>query len=443
MTSYKEYALFEEQTNKGLVRKANEDHLTHFECQNGFVAIVCDGMGGHVGGAVASHTAIEAMQDFLCNNYFEDARKAIREAINVGNKAVLQRGEEDPSLKGMGSTCVMLIIRNGLVYIGSVGDSRIYLVSRKDGEPAIRQITKDQSFVQMLVDLGEITPEEAETHPRKNQITNAIGIENMRPATVLAKPFIPDAGDCFLLCSDGLSGMMNDQDILNIVSNGTSLGERVEALIQLALQNGGRDNVTCQLLEFTQRPDVDKSDPIFAIVQKEETEKKDKVAQKSGMRSAVDTSEVNTMVDYPGTRPESTEKKGRKSKMMLILPVAIIVAALGTAACFFFLNDNENADSSKSGNDTTTAISEKKNDPKGKEGGKPSMKPGKGKGQDGEKEEEGSAADGKTSEEIIEEELTNGAGAAINNGTEASNGILSAVENAVNNAEQTINDNAK
>lgn len=246
------YCHVEGNTNVGCKRKANEDWLDTFECDNGLVAVVCDGMGGHVGGQVASHVAIDAIKNLLCSKYFTNPKEAIVEACNAANSAILQRATEQPELTGMGSTCVMLIVREGKVYMGSVGDSRIYLVRSK----TIRQLTKDQSYVQMLVDTGQITQEQAEHHPRKNEITNALGLAGMQPATVLEDPINPEAGDCFLLCSDGLSGMVSDHEIAKVVSNqmGMSQQDRVNTLIDKARKNGGLDNITCQIVEFSVTP---------------------------------------------------------------------------------------------------------------------------------------------------------------------------------------------
>lgn len=249
-------------TDVGCKRKANEDWLDDFECPNGLVSVVCDGMGGHVGGQIASHLAVETIKKFLTDNYFENPKEAIIAACDAANVAILCHTQEKPELTGMGSTCVMLIVRDGKVYIGSVGDSRVYLVRSR----IIRQLTKDQSYVQMLVDAGQISPEEAEHHPRKNEITNALGLQGMRPATVLEDPINPEAGDCFLLCSDGLSGMVSDREIAKVVSNqmGMSQQERVSTLIQKARTNGGLDNITCQIVEFAVTPggDANKAKPV-------------------------------------------------------------------------------------------------------------------------------------------------------------------------------------
>lgn len=239
-------------TDVGCKRSGNEDWLDSFECRNGLVAVVCDGMGGHVGGEVASHLAIETIRKFLETNYFDDPRQAIIEACDAANEAIIDRTVEKPELTGMGATCVMLIVRDGKVYYGSVGDSRIYLVRSK----RITQLTVDQSYVQMLVDMGEITKEQAEHHPRKNEITNALGLDSMKPATVAEVPIDPEAGDCFILCSDGLSGMVPDNAILKIAADQQRMSQRdrVDALISLAKKNGGLDNITCQIVEFAVTP---------------------------------------------------------------------------------------------------------------------------------------------------------------------------------------------
>lgn len=239
-------------TDRGLKRAANEDWLGERKTPNGWVAVVCDGMGGHVGGATASHIAVETILDFLSSEYFEDARIAIGKAIDKANSAIQQKATLEPELQGMGSTCVLLIVRDGKVYIGHVGDSRIYLIR----DHRIHQLTKDHSYVQMLVDMGEITAEQAEHHPRKNEITNALGIPQMQPATVMQNPIEPQAGDCFLLCSDGLSGMVESKTIEHIVSQQMQLSaqDRAAKLVEKAKEGGGLDNITVQLVEFGATP---------------------------------------------------------------------------------------------------------------------------------------------------------------------------------------------
>lgn len=241
-------------TDVGRKRAANEDNMYNTITQNGLLSVVCDGMGGHVGGATASKIAVSTIIENLNNVYYDDPRIAIGESIDKANRAIIQKTIEQPELAGMGSTCVLLLVRSGKVYIGHVGDSRIYLVRSK----RIVQLTKDHSYVQMLVDCGEITKEQAEHHPRKNEITNALGIPNMSPATVADDAIIPEAGDCFVLCSDGLSGMVSDDTICKIISRQSEMNaqERVDKLVALANDNGGVDNITVQLVEFPVSPNV-------------------------------------------------------------------------------------------------------------------------------------------------------------------------------------------
>lgn len=241
-------------TDVGRKRAANEDNMYNTITQNGLVSVVCDGMGGHVGGATASKIAVSTIIENLNNVYYDDPRIAIGESIDKANRAIIQKTIEQPELAGMGSTCVLLLVRSGKVYIGHVGDSRIYLVRSK----RIVQLTKDHSYVQMLVDCGEITKEQAEHHPRKNEITNALGIPDMSPATVADDAIIPEAGDCFVLCSDGLSGMISDDTICKIISRQSEMNaqERVDKLVALANDNGGVDNITVQLVEFPVSPNV-------------------------------------------------------------------------------------------------------------------------------------------------------------------------------------------
>ncbi|WP_407402802.1 Stp1/IreP family PP2C-type Ser/Thr phosphatase [Sodaliphilus sp.] len=234
-------------TDTGKVRSVNEDSMTTFDSPNGRVVVVCDGMGGQNAGDVASQLAVTVIQDILSDNTFPSPEEAITRSVIAANQAILRRASQDESLSGMGSTCVMVIIKEGKVYYGSVGDSRIYYISNG----MIRQITKDQSYVQTLVDEGRISQEAAEHHQDKNQITNALGIENMTPPVVCQMPIAPEPGSVFLLCSDGLSGMINNNAILTTLSNSNvSLNERAQQLVSLANAAGGLDNITVQLIEF-------------------------------------------------------------------------------------------------------------------------------------------------------------------------------------------------
>lgn len=241
-------------TDTGMVRSVNEDSMVTFDSPNGRVVVVCDGMGGQNAGDVASALAISVIQDILTDNTFATAEEAIRNAIIAANQALLHRAAGDASLSGMGSTCAMLIVRDGKVYYGWVGDSRVYYINDRE----IHQITKDQSYVQTLVDEGTISVEAAEHHQDKNQITNALGMEGMTPPQLCPAPITPQPGSIFLVCSDGLSGMVSNNTMLaTVLRSDLTLTDRAKLLVRQANEAGGHDNITVQLVEFTQNaPDA-------------------------------------------------------------------------------------------------------------------------------------------------------------------------------------------
>lgn len=234
-------------TDTGRTRRVNEDSMVTFDSPNGRVVAVCDGMGGQNAGDVASQLAVAVIQDILSDNTFATPEEAITSSVLAANQAILRKASMNEDMQGMGATCVMLIVKDDKVYYGSIGDSRIYYIANG----MIRQITKDQSYVQTLVDAGQITLAEAEHHQDKNQITNALGVEGMTPPVIGQMPIIPEPNSTFLLCSDGLSGMINNNTILNTVSrHDLSLNERARMLVEQANEAGGLDNITVQLVEF-------------------------------------------------------------------------------------------------------------------------------------------------------------------------------------------------
>lgn len=234
-------------TDVGRTRQVNEDSMITFDSPNGRVVAVCDGMGGQAAGDVASQLACNIIRDILENNTFANPLEAITRSMMAANQGILHRTAQEPELEGMGATCVMLIIKDGVVYYGWVGDSRIYYISNH----TIRQISKDQSYVQSLVDSGQITQEEAAHHPQKNEITNALGLQDMTPPVLCQMPITPEPGSVFLLCSDGLTGMVDNAQIERIVSKSElSLQDKADQLVALANRNGGLDNISVQLVEF-------------------------------------------------------------------------------------------------------------------------------------------------------------------------------------------------
>lgn len=245
MIQFKHYS----KTDVGLVRSANEDGYGDALTPNGHVYTVCDGMGGHVGGATASKIAVQSILEYFNKQNYDNLMVAIDRALIFANEQIYGAAQNDPSLKGMGTTAVILIINGNECYLGHVGDSRIYLKS----ENKLYRLTKDHSFVQTLVDQGIINDEDAENHPKKNQILKALGIGPLIEPTVASGPTYVKEGDVFMLCSDGLSGMVKDAtmemniDHLNLETSGQNL-------VNLALANGGHDNITVTLVGITNSP---------------------------------------------------------------------------------------------------------------------------------------------------------------------------------------------
>jgi serine/threonine protein phosphatase PrpC len=230
-------------TNVGLVRSANEDNLGAAKTPNGDLFVVCDGMGGHVGGAQASSIAVNSIIEYFQREVYDNVIQALDHALLFSNEQIYASALNNPELKGMGTTAVLLLIRNEECFIAHVGDSRIYL--RSNGK--LNRLTKDHSFVQTLVDSGVINDEDAENHPNKNQILQALGIAPSVKATISQSPILPKVGDMFLLCSDGLNGMVNDRDIERILQE-DNISTTAENLISAALNAGGHDNITASLV---------------------------------------------------------------------------------------------------------------------------------------------------------------------------------------------------
>lgn len=235
----------------GNVRTAQEDsHDIAALTPNGDVFVVCDGMGGHVGGKQASTIAVKNIIDYLKKERYPHPVQALNDALQFANMQILGYANEHPELKGMGTTACIVLLQDSEAYIAHVGDSRIYLYLGK--EKQLHRITKDHSFVQTLVDAGQITDEEAEHHPNKNRILKALGIKpDLTPSFDRVRP---KNGDVFLICSDGLSGMVSDSTMSDVLKQNMSIENKGETLIELALEAGGLDNITLELIQIANSP---------------------------------------------------------------------------------------------------------------------------------------------------------------------------------------------
>ncbi len=234
-------------TDLGKMRSINEDYFYTSEEPVGHLPnlfIVADGMGGHDGGEFASRHAVNAIVKGVKKSSKKDPEAVLQAAITAANKALLEHVRMYPKMKGMGTTIVAATYIKGSLKVANVGDSRLYLVGSK-----IRQITEDHSFVQEMVRLGELTEEEARNHPNKNVITRAVGPE--KDVKVDFFDVEPLPGDKVLLCSDGLTNMVSDEQILQILNRtDLKLEEKVELLADTANKNGGKDNITVVVVDL-------------------------------------------------------------------------------------------------------------------------------------------------------------------------------------------------
>jgi serine/threonine protein phosphatase PrpC/LysM repeat protein len=237
---------FGNHTDVGRVRQANEDYLGYFNTLNGHVFVVCDGMGGHLGGATAAQMAVNSVRSFFEHRFYDFPREAMRQALLYANGQIHAAAQQDPQLRGMGTTCVLVLFRKGEVWYAHVGDSRIY----RFGNGRLERLTRDHSYVQQLMDQGLLTEAEAENHPRRNELTRALGTAREVIVDVTSQPLIPGFGDVLLLCTDGLTGLLSDETIRLELAGGGSVQQRAVRLVERANETGGYDNITVQLIQF-------------------------------------------------------------------------------------------------------------------------------------------------------------------------------------------------
>jgi protein phosphatase len=238
-------------TDVGIKRTNNEDnYLINDELS---LFVVCDGMGGHAGGEFASAIAVNTLEEVLSSNEtspevdaareegeLEVARERLRYAIRLAGKRIYEKSVAEPEYRGMGTTCLVLMIEKGNAFIGHVGDSRGYLLR----EGRIEQLTEDHSLVNEKIRAGLLTPEQAKKHKHKNIITRSLGYTEDVEIDVQVRAV--RRGDRFLLCSDGLSNLVEPSEMGEALRS-LGLQDAAKSLIQRACEKGGDDNITCVL----------------------------------------------------------------------------------------------------------------------------------------------------------------------------------------------------
>ncbi len=229
----------------GRKREVNQDYVFVSDKPLGNIPnllVVADGMGGHKAGDFASRYAVESLKDALKKGTEDGPEAMIKKAIQFANQKLVEASRQDARLEGMGTTLVAATVIEQTLYFANVGDSRLYLLNH-----GIKQLSRDHSFVQEMVRLGGINAEDAKHHPDKNIITRAVGVGEKLEIDFFE--YRLQKGDMILMCTDGLSNMIEDEEILRIVKSSRDIVEAVERLIERANENGGQDNIGVILAE--------------------------------------------------------------------------------------------------------------------------------------------------------------------------------------------------
>lgn len=236
-------------TDVGLIRENNQDCMFAGSIESFPLYIVADGMGGHNAGEIASSMAVDIIEKVFTVNKDkliseESIKQTIEEAIVTANEKIYLQSKKIPDYAGMGTTITLAYIFENKIYIGHVGDSRAYFITKDE----IKQITDDHSLVNELIKNGSITPEEAINHPQKNLITRAVGTSSDIQLDFYVLDYKPN--DILIICSDGLTNMLNDDDIMKLIKSEDDIDIACNNLISIANENGGRDNITVIVIKF-------------------------------------------------------------------------------------------------------------------------------------------------------------------------------------------------
>lgn len=310
-------------TDKGRVREINEDQFICINTLNGTVFIVCDGVGGNNGGENAAEIATNSLREYFENKFYDDLTAAIADALTFANNQILDEAGNNTLLSGMATTCVISIIRNNSLFYGSIGDSRLY-ICRKN---RLQCLTIDHTYVQEEINNGHLLPQDALTHPKRHQLTQALGFGTEINPFIPAEPTKLYADDIILLCSDGLNTMLSDHNIEYVLNENISVQQKTNKLLQLAIHEGGYDNITIITAQYC---------PAFI----EETEPEKNNSENINLSN--NNSQMKNMENKNASTKISEILKRKKVKIALLAIVGIIFIFVVYDIFFNKPSSNEN-----------------------------------------------------------------------------------------------------
>lgn len=317
-------------SDTGKIRKANEDFVLKADTALGLVCVLCDGIGGHAGGAIAAELCATTVLEHIQKTDAINIEKVITDAIHKANEVIYTRASTELHLKGMGTTCVVAVVTDEqFIYFSYIGDSRLYLYKNNQ----LTQLTKDHSYVQQLIDEGRIQPSDAETHPHKHQLTAAVGTQITLPIPVQVQKLPITTNTLFLLCTDGLHGIVSDKIIQSTITENIQQPVHVIAkkLVDLANDFGGTDNITVQIIRALEMQNLQEKNEVQTETHHNPTETTTKTPL---IDPPIETTIVST---------QQTEQKPRyniqlSGNQKLGLVVVILVSTIITLFVAFYKN---------------------------------------------------------------------------------------------------------
>ncbi|MBN2898270.1 MAG: Stp1/IreP family PP2C-type Ser/Thr phosphatase [Clostridia bacterium] len=233
-------------THKGLVRDKNEDCFFIDDIAYRLF-VVADGMGGHKAGEIASREAVQIIKEELLSGKTENSvEETMKSAFQKANKKIYDMASDSEEMEGMGTTLTVMYVADHLLHFAHIGDSRAYFI----GDQALEQITTDHTLVEQLILNGTLSRKEAATHPNRNVITKAVGVDKTLSADYYVKN---NDNKRVLICSDGLTDSLNDEEIFEIISRNATASDAANALVEQSNQKGGHDNITVVLIDFNEK----------------------------------------------------------------------------------------------------------------------------------------------------------------------------------------------